>query len=637
MSFKTYLVLVCFIATCAESFSGGPIPAVDLPTVVPDAVRERVARELASTRDTLGWTIRSFRGEFHGLGNPGGGSSQAFDLSANGRVVVGADRGDSGGSRAFVWSPWTGRAHYDMGPGDTVATAISADGVYVAGNAGNHAFRWSLAGKELIPAPAEGLRTAAALSGNGKRLVGVQQNQLPPAYEAFPITFESEIDLVQAPLDTGTSNSLTIIPWRTSQAYQYSRANGPAPYAPVEGYEQTEAVDISADGSSVLGNASVWPFVINFGGGYQTTEPVVWRNNQSVLLGGLYDLDFVFADDLPGSGLSDLVIFPINRVTQSTTAAAISADGSTVVGENIFSRFPTVITAVWPPAQFFPNRQAVMWREATGWIDLGDAKVDSAQVHRGDAATDVSADGSLVIGHTLFQEQPLVQIFGSGATLSYEYTPVEQTPFLWDEARGMRDLTDVLQFDYGLDLGDWDLGDATAISDDGTTIIGNGVNPDGVGEAWRAVLHRETPHGDIDFDGDVDRHDYATLMANLGLDSDASAVFYADGDLNGDGLVDEADSMAMLGLYEHRDRGDFNADGLVDLADYTVWRDHAGRFTGGLADSNGDGWVNDLDLVAWRRHFGEAIASLVPYAVPEPRGVVGLLLAVAAVGVRRPR
>lgn len=173
------------------------------------------------------------------------------------------------------------------------------------------------------------------------------------------------------------------------------------------------------------------------------------------------------------------------------------------------------------------------------------------------------------------------------------------------------------------------------ISDDGTTIIGSGTNPAGQSEAWRAVLARTTPLGDIDFDGDIDPQDYAQLTSNLGATAANGAVFYADGDLNADGRVDQSDAATLLGLYQGRKRGDFNADGVVNTADYTVWRDYVGQYTGGLADSNGDGWVNGADLAAWRTHFGRALGSLFPFSIPEPTAATLLATAFLCVSRRR--
>jgi DNA-binding beta-propeller fold protein YncE len=58
--------------------------------------------------------------------------------------------------------------------------------------------------------------------------------------------------------------------------------------------------------------------------------------------------------------------------------------------------------------------------------------------------------------------------------------------FLWDARQGMRDLQEILTADLGVDLSGWKLTEATAVSGDGRTIVGNGINPHGDPEAWIA-------------------------------------------------------------------------------------------------------------------------------------------------------
>ena len=83
-------------------------------------------------------------------------------------------------------------------------------------------------------------------------------------------------------------------------------------------------------------------------------------------------------------------------------------------------------------------------------------------------AWNVSADGSIVVGY-------------SESALGYE-------AFVWDTDNGMRNLKDVLEGDYGLDLTGWTLREAWDISADGLTIVGYGINPDGNTEAWAATI-----------------------------------------------------------------------------------------------------------------------------------------------------
>ena len=83
-------------------------------------------------------------------------------------------------------------------------------------------------------------------------------------------------------------------------------------------------------------------------------------------------------------------------------------------------------------------------------------------------AFDVSADGAVVVG--------------AGRTAEGDEA------FIWDARRGMRNLRTILMKDHGLDLADWTLLAATAVSADGRAVAGTGTNPDGNREAWLAVV-----------------------------------------------------------------------------------------------------------------------------------------------------
>lgn len=80
----------------------------------------------------------------------------------------------------------------------------------------------------------------------------------------------------------------------------------------------------------------------------------------------------------------------------------------------------------------------------------------------------VSGDGLVVVGY-------------SGSASGRE-------AFIWDDTNGMRSLRDVLANDCGLDLTGWTLTVAQRISDDGLTIVGWGVNPNGNTEGWVATV-----------------------------------------------------------------------------------------------------------------------------------------------------
>ena len=125
----------------------------------------------------------------------------------------------------------------------------------------------------------------------------------------------------------------------------------------------------------------------------------------------------------------------------------VSADGFTVVGESSSAN---------------GNREAFRWREEEGMQGLGDLPGGSFQSR----ANDASADGSTIVGTSSSADG--------------------EEAFIWDSENQMRSLQEILTNDFALDLTGWSLNQATAISDDGFTIVGNGINPDGNREAWIA-------------------------------------------------------------------------------------------------------------------------------------------------------
>src|SRR5258706_15217012 len=127
----------------------------------------------------------------------------------------------------------------------------------------------------------------------------------------------------------------------------------------------------------------------------------------------------------------------------------VSADGSVVVGVAESTAF---------------NNEAFRWTAAGGMVGLGMPSSAYMESH----ALGVSADGSVVVGYAI--------------TAGFDYSAV-----IWDAPHGMRTLRDVL-VGYGLDLNGVQLLTAEAISDDGFTIIGEGINPSGLSDSWIATI-----------------------------------------------------------------------------------------------------------------------------------------------------
>ncbi|HVP12560.1 MAG TPA: PEP-CTERM sorting domain-containing protein [Phycisphaerae bacterium] len=160
-----------------------------------------------------------------------------------------------------------------------------------------------------------------------------------------------------------------------------------------------------------------------------------------------------------------------------STANAISADGSVIAGAGTSAA----------------GHEAFLWRNGV-MTGLGDLPGGAF----GSEATAISLDGSTIVGmgtsaggqEAFIYRNGVMTGLGDlpgGSYYSYPYSVSGDGSivvgsssgggaFIWDSAHGMRCLRDVLMNDYHLDLTDWELDNATAISADGHTIVGVAFN-----------------------------------------------------------------------------------------------------------------------------------------------------------------
>lgn len=178
-----------------------------------------------------------------------------------------------------------------------------------------------------------------------------------------------------------------------------------------------------------------------------------------------------------------------------STARAVSDDGSAVVGYSLYDAF--------------------YWSAATGMTNIG----------TGCQAFDITPDGSMIVGNcrtpddyrlirwdSAFKIDTLGVLEDKGSYSSQTYktsatgetivgyyldSQAEEKAFIWRASHGVLDLQYALETVYGLDLNGWTLSAATDISDDGSTLVGWGLDPQGNIEAWRARISLPTGVGNM--------------------------------------------------------------------------------------------------------------------------------------------
>jgi probable HAF family extracellular repeat protein len=233
-----------------------------------------------------------------------------------------------------------------------------------------------------------------------------------------------------------SSNGVTI------EAFRWTQNNGmvglgfltldrPFPYS--------IAVDLSADGSVVVGESNIpFPHDSTFDtAAFRWTQEAAFRWTQE-------DGKVVLVTDDPG-----------NYLLEASYVNAVSADGSVIIGS-------------FPYTSYRGGRNvAFRWTDSTGMVSLGFLRPAPpfTTLSRSDA-TLLSADGSIVFGNS------------------------DSSLFRWTESTGMVNLKSVL-IASGTNLNGWRLSSINAVSADGFTIVGNGINPSGQSEGWVANLSPE--------------------------------------------------------------------------------------------------------------------------------------------------
>jgi len=348
-------------------------------------------------------------------------------------------------------------------------SAISADGTVVVGGSDSGvttAFRWTR--EEGMTSlgflvPEGGLSNASGVSGDGSVIVGAAWSGAPPEREgailptrAFVWTEEDGMTgsprepVVTAARNISNDGSVIVgliglgLSGIGREAVVWSEDSGLTRLGQLEGeVSATLGLGVSADGTTALLVSD------HRGRAGAIRNAFLWREDEGLEM-------------LPNAGGEVVGI----------QARALSADGTTVVG-----RISRVIDDRMAVAPF-------RWTADTGIVELELLPKSLFS----NTAYGVSADGSIVLGQNWVED-------GVGP-IEYDengnrvYQPNGPVATIWDEAHGVRSVQNLLTNTFGLgrELEGWTLERAFDISDDGTTIVGSGTNPQGYQEAWLAVV-----------------------------------------------------------------------------------------------------------------------------------------------------
>ncbi|MEX2139781.1 MAG: hypothetical protein WD894_11005 [Pirellulales bacterium] len=323
------------------------------------------------------------------------------------------------------------------------ATDVSADGFVVVGTVfapppinRDHIFRWTSTDSVVRPG---NFRDKPIVSANGSTIAGTI---FVPPTQAFRWPVDGDIQVLGGlpgeptgsdGFDISADGSVVVGRATTSlgdEAFRWTQATGMVGLGDLPGGRKSSiAFGVSADGAVVVGEA--------YG---SDDRPQAFRWTEAGMDG---------LGRLPGGVRS--------------SARRVSADGVVVVGINSYTPSPGPMDSRY---------EAFRWTQAGGMMGLGDLP---GGVLRNEAR-DVSADGSVIVGHA-FSVRP-------------DDFPGREA-FFWTEATGMVNLRDALIAGGVTNLDNSILFDATGISADGRTIVGVAFH-DGIQQGFVATIPEPT-------------------------------------------------------------------------------------------------------------------------------------------------
>ena len=271
---------------------------------------------------------------------------------------------------------------------------------------------------------------------------------------------------------TGVSSDGTVVVGTATSAvgrrpFRWTAATGMVDLGALAGGDgRGRASAVSADGSIIVGASSI------AGGGSAAFR---WTSQTGMvslgtIAGGspISEADGISADGSTIVGFAWLNNRPVPvRWTAATGMVALTdAGGATSIGvAHSANANGSIIVGYRSVAGV--EQQAFRWTAAGGIAAPGAGSPDSFPA----VAADVTDDGQILAGRTS----------SSGVTYAA----------LWDSYFGLTNVGDVLSVGFGLEqqLRGWTLRNVFAISADGYTLVGEGINPSGQLEAWSARVN----------------------------------------------------------------------------------------------------------------------------------------------------
>jgi probable HAF family extracellular repeat protein len=337
---------------------------------------------------------------------------------------------------AVCLSPTIGFAQPRIDPLEFWPSGVSGDGRMVVGtgyrDGGNEPVLWQAGNIEYLGKLGGDHTYAQNISADGSVVIAYDYSSV--GYRWTRSSGYEHLAFTNIPYDL-TADGSVVVGYTTGVPTENEVYNGGASrWTALDG--TTVLGDFHNGGGETVSALSVTPsgnVIVGFGYRDSTGVPEAFRWTPAEGTVGL--------GDLPGDSVE-------------SQALDISPDGSIVVG------YGTSDT----------GHEAFRWTAATGMQGLGHlpGHVDSQFVWS--SAQAIAPDGSFILGQD-------------------SIAAYESVAFYWDAAGGMRPLAQVLQGEFGIDTTGWQLDSVTALSADGSTIIGMGRHtdyPNPVG--WRAVL-----------------------------------------------------------------------------------------------------------------------------------------------------